>query len=437
MQDLGSVRCGAYEGQSGRVDLNRSVDGLECTVVGGGASGLSTALACAKMGLEVGLIAPKPGDVDWGDGRTAALFGPSIRFLGNIGAWEGVREDSCAVYGIRLVDGSKRLFRSPEVVFRAEDVGLSELGFNVPNNLLVQALWERVHDAQNVTWFDGLVDTIETHADGARIRLRGGQGVKTRLVIACDGRRSLCRERAGITATTWSYSQSAVVTRFSHGRGHDGISTEVQCVDGPCTTVPMPGSCSALVWVVRGEEAARLGGLGATAFQDLLECQLKGLLGTVGPCDQIQSFPLSGLQVDVLGRNRVALVGEAGHVVPPIGAQGLNMGLADAAVIAELAAGQCRRGGDPGGDEVLWAYDARRRVDVAWRSQAVDALNRTYLMSPWSDIVRGSPFEVLDWRLCGALARGAGLHLLALLPHLRRELMRAGLGPSSLPELMT
>ena len=267
---------------------------------------------------------------------------------------------------------------------------------------------------------DGPVLDLMFGPDRVTLTLAGGRRIAARLVIAADGRNSICRQAAGIAARTWTYRQSAIATRFVHSRPHDGISTEFHRHAGPLTTVPLPGLASSLVWVDRPAIAAHLAGLDDAAFRATLEARLYGLLGSIGEIGARQTFPLSGLIAERLAKNRVALVGEAAHVLPPIGAQGLNLGLADAATLADIVA-DARSKGDAGSAAALDAYHQARTRDVAARSLAVDALNRTLT----------SNLLPID------LARGFGLHVLGAFPPLRRALVRRGLEPAGpRPRLM-
>lgn len=392
----------------------------QCCVVGGGPAGLSAGLALAHFGVEVALIGEPPdaaGDID---SRTAGLFGPSVRLLECLGVWADLRDGAAPIRGIRMVDGGRTLLRAPEVLFAARDVDLDVLGYNVENAVLTAALWRRIAVCPGVDVIDDTVRTMATSEREVVVSTVRGRQIRARLVVAADGRKSVCRSGAGIDAQTWRYPQAAVVARFAHSRDHDGISTEIQDSAGPCTTVPLPGRWSSLVWVTSEERARRLCDLDPHAFGDELECVLGGLLGSVSSCCGIQSFPLSGLSTEVIARNRVALVGEAGHVVPPIGAQGLNMGLADAAAIAEVAGQALSAGKDPGDGAVLAAFDRMRRGDIRRRTLAVDALNRSYVSN----------------LLPGHLLRGIGLHALTAFGFLKTPVMREGLAVEPLPALM-
>jgi 2-octaprenyl-6-methoxyphenol hydroxylase len=393
-------------------------------VVGGGPAGLAAALGAAKAGADVLLAAP-PHRAAGGatDSRTAALFAGSIELLKNVGAWDQIAPHSAPIVAIRIIDDTGALLRAPEVVFRAAEVGRDAFGWNVPNAALVSGLTAAAAaPGSGVTLHatSGIAE-VAIGADAAVLTSREGDTFEARLVAGADGRNSLCRAAAGITTRTWRYEQAAVVTSFRHARPHRGISTEFHRPNGPFTLVPLPGLASSLVWVERPDEAQRLAALDDDAFRAAIEERMQGLLGSVSEVGPRTVFPLSGLTADVFGRNRVALIGEAGHVIPPIGAQGLNLGLRDAATLADGIAAALADGRDPGGPETLDGYSARRRLDVTSRIATVDLLNRSLI----SGLV---PVN---------LARGLGLVALQSFGPLRRLAIREGLQPSGdLPALL-
>ena len=397
-------------------------------VVGGGPAGLAAALALGHAGLAVTLAAPphRPAYQTAGaadDRRTAALFGGSIELLRNLGVWESLRNVSEPLSAIRIIDDTGGLLKAPEVVFRASDAGLDAFGYNVPNAALAAALLEAVRqpDSGVDVIETAAVETIACGADTVFATTREGRKLSASLLAAADGRGSICRSAAGIGTRTWTYPQSAVVCSFEHTRPHRNVSTEFHRNTGPFTVVPMPGNTSSLVWVETPEEAQRLAALDDAALTAAIEDRLQGLLGSVRAISPRAAFPLSGLTADTFAANRVALIGEAGHVIPPIGAQGLNLGLRDAATLAGCVAEAWHDKQDIGGPTVMAAFAKARAADVTSRIWTIDLLNRSLI----SEL---APVQ---------LARGAGLYALQAIGPLRRFLLREGIQPShATPALM-
>ena len=212
----------------------------------------------------------------------------------------------------------------------------------------------------------------------------------------------------------------ALTLNLGHTRPHNSVSTEFHTETGPFTLVPLPGLRSSLVCVEQPDEAERLAELDPEALSAEIERRAHSILGKIAVEDGRGLFPLGTETARSFGRRRVALIGEAAHVFPPIGAQGLNLGLRDAATISELVAETHRDGGDIGAADLLARYDRLRRADVTTRAFAVDALNRSLL----SDFL---PVQG---------ARGLGLYLLDRIAPLRRAFMREGVQPAAQPRLM-
>ena len=405
-------------------------------VVGGGPAGLAAALALGRIGIDVVLAAPphRPAyqsgvastiqsGVAAADRRTAALFGGSIELLRNLGVWDALAPVSEALTAIRIIDDTGGLLKAPEVMFRASEADLEAFGYNVPNAALVTTLLDATRQpgsGVDVIETAG-VETLTCGAHSVEAITREGRSITATLVAAADGRASLCRASAGIGTRAWDYPQSAVVCSFEHTRPHRNVSTEFHRASGPFTVVPMPGNTSSLVWVEKPAEAERLAALDDAAMCAVIEARLQGLLGSVRSVSPRAAFALSGLTAATFAQNRVALVGEAGHVIPPIGAQGLNLGFRDAATLADCVALARRDGLDIGGLQTMKSFADARNADVTSRIWTIDLLNRSLI----SDL---APVQ---------LARGAGLYALQMIGPLRRFLLREGIQPShATPALM-
>ncbi|MGP1680315.1 MAG: UbiH/UbiF family hydroxylase [Burkholderiales bacterium] len=391
---------------------------FDVAVIGTGPAGLASALALAGLGARVVAIGAAPVNRDT---RTAALFGGSITLLDNLGVGEVCREAGEPITGIRIIDDMGSLLRAPEVTFTAAEAGLERFGYNVANARLIEALRARAGKLPHLTLVEANVGDVVVGDTAAAVHLADGRVLTAKLIVGADGRQSLCRQAAQIPVKSWAYEQSAVACSFAHQRPHGGLSSEFHRPAGPFTTIPSPGRTSSLVWVERPVVAKELAALEEAEFRQALEQRLQGMLGAVGNIGPRGVFPLMGLAAQTAGRNRVALVGEAVHVIPPIGAQGLNLGLRDAACLADCVADALATGGDIAAPAVLEAYGRTRRTDIASRIWTVDLLNRSLLSS-------AAPVQAL---------RGIGLHILKNVGPLRRFAMREGLGPSFIaPRLM-
>ena len=394
-------------------------------VVGTGPVGLVAALALARSGLAVTLAGPAvtPATAQ-ADRRTTALFGGSIALLQHLGVWDELASASAPLTGLRIIDDTGGLLRAPDAAFTSAELGLPAFGFNVPNEALLAALAAAIEQSSEITWRSGLLTSLDCAPDSIRARLTDGtdgEDWRGGLVVGADGRNSLCRREAGITAVVRELPQAAVIAKFRHSRPHKGVSTELHRRAGPLTIVPLPGDCSSLVWVETRAEAHRLAQIPDAAFARLLDERLQGLVGVVGGVCHRASIPLYYLNASSSAEHRVMLAGEAAHVMPPIGAQGLNLGFRDVAWIAEIAGESARDGLDMGEARALAAYAAARKADIAGRMAAVDWLNRSLL----ADLL---PLD---------LVRGAGLALLGAVGPLRKLVMQQGLGPSGpLPPLL-
>ncbi|MGV1753116.1 UbiH/UbiF family hydroxylase [Agrobacterium sp. CG674] len=391
---------------------------VEIAVVGAGLAGQITALALGRAGRSVALIAPKTDRVDK---RTTALMDQSIRFLSRLGLWSQIEPSAAKLSTMQIIDGTDRLLRAPTVAFRSSEIGLSAFGWNMSNETLNHALGEAISKESNIELIDASAQEIEIDENEARITLEDGEQIAASFLIGADGRQSKVRESAGIRARSWTYPQTAVVLNFSHTRPHGNVSTEFHTPTGPFTQVPLTGDRSSLVWVVTPEQARELSALSLEDISRRVEERMHSMLGTVTVEDNVQTWPLSSMTASRFGKGRVALVGEAGHGFPPIGAQGLNLSLRDIIVLAELVATLT---GGPIPADAGASFDLRRRGDVVSRTLSVDLLNRSLLSS-------FLPMQV---------ARAAGLHILSNVGPLRGLVMREGIEPGrglkALPSLL-
>ena len=381
-----------------------TADPADIAIVGAGAVGLAAALALSREGRSVALLGPVATPRD---GRTVALLDGSWRLLADLDVQGALLDKAAPLTVMRLVDDSGSLFRQPPVEFRASEIGLEAFGWNIENADLTAILAEKAGAVPGLRMIPGLVRAIEPQADSIRLSGEGFAPMSARLVVGADGRNSQVRSAAGIESRDWRYPQVALTAIFEHRRDHREVSTEFHTRQGPCTLVPLPGRRSSLVWLLDPQEAAAVAALDDAAFALRAERQVQSLVGAmtvVGPRGKV---PMSGLSVERFGAGRMALIGEAAHVFPPIGAQGLNLGLRDVAALCDALAGAS----DTGSETVIAEYDAARRTDVRLRTGAVDALNRTLL----TDLL---PADLL---------RGAGLLALSRIGPLRRFVMRQGL----------
>jgi 2-octaprenyl-6-methoxyphenol hydroxylase len=389
--------------------------GSEVLIAGAGLAGLAAALGFARAGFDVVSCG---GGERTGRGRTVALLDRSVAFLDSLGLWTPLKAQAAPLRALRLIDDTGALFPPRPVEFQAAEIGLDAFGWNVENDKMAETLDAAVARTPGVERVGSGVAAYDFAADAVRARLENGRTISARLAIGADGRDSKARRAAGLEARVHSYGQSALTAHLAHRLPHRDFSTEFHTRGGPFTLVPLPANSttpnrSSLVWVMADKDARRREALDDEALAGEIERQAQSLLGAMRIEGERGLFPMTRQIVPRIVAKRLALVGDAAHVFPPIGAQGLNLGLRDVEGIIARAVEARYANRDIGGPEPLSAYESARRADIVLRTGVVDGLNRALLIH----------FAPVDF------ARGAALATLAGIGPLRRFVMREGIEP--------
>jgi 2-octaprenyl-6-methoxyphenol hydroxylase len=403
--------------------LRRMADDVELVVAGGGLNGMLLGVACAGAGLEVAIIDrqdPAAMLDDRFDGRTSAIaYGSRLVFDG-IGLWPDIAAEAEPIREIRVADDESPLFLHYD---HREVSDETPLGYIVENRVLRRALFRRAQALPNLRLIaPRRLERSEPSATGTAAVLADGGRLRARLIAAADGKDSPLRREAGIRAIEWRYPQTGIVTTVAHGRPHAGIAVEHFLPAGPFAILPMTDDLgdaahsrrgrSSIVWTEAAELAPRLLELPEAAFAAELRARFGKFLGDIEPVGPRWAYPLALMQAERYVARRMALVGEAAHVIHPIAGQGLNIGIRDIATLAELIIDARRLGLDIGEESVLEQYQRGRRPDALLLAAVTDGLNR--LFSNTIEPVR--------------LVRDVGLSIVNRLPPLKRLLMLHAMG---------
>lgn len=392
---------------------------FDIVVSGGGVAGLTAAAVFGSAGFSVLCVDPSPPitarEAPGSDLRTTAFLQPAQALLDRAGLWARLGPFATELQVMRIVDAGGET-PEPRITkeFNASDISDQPFGWNLPNWLLRREMVAHLASLANVTFRPGTgTTTLFTREGEARVGLSDGSRVRARLVIAADGRNSPIRRAAGIDVKTTRYGQKALAFAVTHPIPHANVSTEIHRSGGPFTLVPLPDHegrpSSAVVWMEEGPEVARLAALPTPAFEAEMNARSCHLFGPLTLASRRTVWPIISQIAERLYGERVALVAEAAHVVPPIGAQGLNMSLGDMRVLLGLAEAVPERLGDR---QMLETYHRRRHMEIKARVTGIDLLNRTSMM-------RARPLRD---------ARAMGLNAIYSLAPVRKALMQLGLG---------
>jgi 2-octaprenyl-3-methyl-6-methoxy-1,4-benzoquinol hydroxylase len=382
-------------------------DALDVVVAGAGVVGSSAALALARAGLRVAIVEahePAAWSAEAPDLRVFALAADASLLLGRLGAWPAIAAARAHPYQrMRVWDAAG----GSELCFDADALGQAQLGHIVENGLLVDRLWAAALRESNIARHcpDSL-QSFEQDGDGVDVGLASGNRLRARLLLGADGAHSKVRELAGIGWRGESYGQRAIVAYVRTEKPHEDTCWQRFLPTGPLAFLPCgDGRCS-IVWSLPEAEAARLLALDDARFLAELTRAFDARLGKVIECSARRAFPLERRLADEMLAGRVALLGDAAHVVHPLAGQGVNLGLRDVAALAEALVAAQEAGRDLAGTRLQrWARG--RESDNAIAAQAFDAINRSFSNdSPLPTLLRGHllgianlpPIARLLWR---------------------------------------
>jgi 2-octaprenyl-6-methoxyphenol hydroxylase len=393
-------------------------------ICGGAFAGLALALALRQgLGAEIPVIVVDPalGQRPSRDPRATAIVAACRRLFEAIGIWGKIAETTQPILDMVVTDSRLDDATRPVFLTFAGDVEPGEpFAHMVENRLLIDALVVRA-EAEGVDLRATAVSTYEANADLVTVTLADGSVIEASLLVAADGARSKLRERAGIVTHGWDYDQSGIVVTVGHERDHQGRAEEHFLPAGPFAILPLKGKRSSLVWTENRKEASRIVGLSEAEFHDELERRFGLHLGEVKALDKPRAFPLGYFVARSFIAERLALVGDAAHLIHPIAGQGLNMGLKDVAALAEVVVDAARLGIDLGQADVLERYQRWRRFDTVAMGVATNSLN--FLFSNESTLLR--------------TVRDVGLGVVDRLPPLKSMFIRQAAGLSGeVPRLL-
>ncbi|RCK33487.1 2-octaprenyl-6-methoxyphenyl hydroxylase [Thalassospira xiamenensis] len=358
-------------------------------IAGGGIAGMSAAARFAADGHRIMIVDPAPADIGEGtDLRTTAFLQPGIETLKKAGVWDAIKPTGAELRVMRIVDaGGNELAPRETADFDGAETTQGFFGWNVSNKAARVSLMAKLETLSNVDFrFSTTVTGFTGTARYGEATLSGGETVRAKLVVAADGRNSSLREFAGIKHRRWAYDQSALVFVVTHDKPHDNISTEIHRTGGPLTLVPMPDldgkPCSSVVWMTPADRARQLYNMDDATLSAEITHDTMSMFGPLTVASPRAIWPMISQVPSRLISARLALVAEAAHVVPPIGAQGLNMSLHDIETLADLMAKAKLKGDDIGATTLLKSYERKQLPKTLARVGGIDLLNRASMFEP-------------------------------------------------------
>lgn len=379
----------------------------DIAIIGGGLVGTAAAISAARNGYKVAHLAPKGPP----DRRTSALMQPSVDILTENALLDAPQDHGTPLTAIRIIDATSRLIRAPETLFDSSDIGKPAFGWNFANAPMLEHFDNLAAELSELVTISAALEKVKRTTDGFELTAQGGEKLTASLLVGADGKRSFVRGFAGIDVREHPHHQSALVCDLTLQRPLNGTSVEFHYENGPFTLVPAGADRANLVWIDEADKLAAMRELDEAELQAAIQSKSRNLFGRVTLASRHAVFPLSSLSVETAGSNGVALIGEAAHAFPPIGAQGLNLGLRDLSDLLSALAATPRSNSDwP--SAVTRRYAEMRSADLLRTGAAVDALFQSLLAG-------FLPAQAL---------RAGGLWALKLAPPIRRAAMAFGMG---------
>lgn len=347
-------------------------------VIGGGHSGLSLAASLGALGIHVVCLeraVRQPQKSTLKDGRTLALSFRSMEIFKKAGVAPFLMKNCCPILDIRVADQGS----SHYLDFHHQDVGNNPFGWIIENNLFNQALEKRIAQIKTVQLIhSAAVKAMERTSEGVFLTLEDGRHFSASLVVGADGRKSQCREMAGIPTYGWNYRQTAIVCTIKHSKPHKNVAVEHFQPGGPFATLPMTESRSSIVWTEKTATAKTLLAMDEDKFTELLQEKVEGYLGKIKLLGERFSFPLQLQHAEYYTSKRLALIGDAAHGIHPIAGQGFNLGMGDIEALTEEVSRAANLGLDIGSADLLNRYEKRRKFDNGNMVLMTDLLDRLF-----------------------------------------------------------